>query len=92
MKEFLSKKQKAFKIEPLNEKILYRFITFYNYLLSFIGNFHKKRVFYIFDKFRKKILGEDHVFRTNLFLYQLKKYFNIKESEKVDIYELYENL
>ena len=92
LKEFLSKKQKAFKIEPLNEKILYRFITFYNYLLSFIGNFHKKRVFYIFDKFRKKILGEDHVFRTNLFLYQLKKYFNIKESEKVDIYELYENL
>jgi len=92
LKEFFVQKQKTFKIEPLNEKILNRFITFYNYLFSITGNFQKKRIFYILDKFRKKILGEDHVFRTNLFLYQLKKYFNIKESEKVDIYELYENL
>ena len=92
LKDFFGQKQKAFKIEPLNERILNRYITFYNYLLSFVGNFHKKRVFYIFDKFRKKILGEDHIFRTNLFLYQLKKYFNIKETEKIDIYELYENL
>jgi hypothetical protein len=92
LREFFSYKQKKFKIEPLNEKILCRFITFYNYLLSFTGNYHKKRAFYILDKFRKKILGEDHVFRTNLFLYQLKKYFDIKESEKVDIFELYENL
>jgi len=92
LKEFFAQKQKTFKIEPLNEKILNRFITFYNYLFSITGNFQKKRIFYILDKFRKKILGEDHVFRTNLFLYQLKKYFNIKESEKVDIYELYENL
>ena len=92
LKEFFSQKQKTFKIEPLNEKILSKFITFYDYLLSFTGNYHKKRAFYILDKFRRKILGEDHVFRTNLFLYQLKKYFNIKESEKVDIFELYENL
>ena len=92
LREFFSYKQKKFKIEPLNEKILCRFITFYNYLLSFAGNYHKKRAFYILDKFRKKILGEDHIFRTNLFLYQIKQYFNINESEKVDIFELYENL
>ena len=92
LKEFFIQKQKAFKIEPLNEKILKRFITFNDYLFSLAGNNNKKRVFYIFDKFRKKILGEDHIFRTNLFLYQLKKYFNIQETEKVDICELYENL
>ena len=60
--------------------------------MSFLGNEHKKRGFAVLTRFREKLLGEEHSFRTNIFLYHLEKYFNIKETEKIDIYELYENL
>ena len=33
------------KIEPLNPSILSKFISFYNYLVSFLGNENKKRIF-----------------------------------------------
>ena len=92
LKEFLNHKKKNFKIEPLNEKILNKYISFFNYIMSFLGNEHKKRGFAVLTRFREKLLGEEHSFRTNIFLYHLEKYFNIKETEKIDIYELYENL
>ena len=92
LKEFLNYKRKTFKIEPLNQKIMNKYLTFYNYLLSFTGNSYRKRGFLVLNKFRQKLLGEEHLFRTNIFLYHLEKYFKIKENEKIDIYELYENL
>ena len=92
LKEFLYHKRKAFKIESLNEKILNKYLTFFNYLLSFTGNEFRKRGFLVLNKFREKLLGEEHLFRTNIFLYHLEKYFNIKETQKIDIFELYENL
>ena len=91
LKEFINHKRKTFKIEPLNEKILNHFITFFDYLISFIGK-ERRRGFEVLAKFREKLLGEEHLFRTNIFLYHLEKYFNIKEAAKIDIYELYENL
>jgi hypothetical protein len=92
LKEFLHYKRKSFKIEPLNEKILNKYLTFFNYLMSFTGNEFRKRGFLVLNKFREKLLGEEHLFRTNIFLYHLEKYFNIKETQKIDIFELYENL
>ena len=92
LKEFLNQKRKSFKIEPLNERILKKFLSFYNYILSFIGSHYSQRGFLVLNKFREKLLGEEHLFRTNIFLYHLEKYFNIKETEKIDIFELYENL
>ena len=60
--------------------------------MSFTGNEFRKRGFLVLNKFREKLLGEEHLFRTNIFLYHLEKYFNIKETQKIDIFELYENL
>ena len=92
LKEFLNQKRKTFKIEILNEKIISKYISFYNYCMSFLGNEERKRGFEVLNKFRQKLLGEEHLFRINIFLYHIEKYFNIKEKEKIDIYELYENL
>ena len=41
--------------------------------------------------FRKKILGEENLFRTKVYLHLLEKYFNVKEIRKIDILELYNN-
>ena len=92
LKEFINHKKKGFKLEPLNENILNKYISFINYVMSFLGNEHRKRGFSVLTRFREKLLGEEHLFRTNIFLYHLEKYFNIKETHKIDIYELYENL
>ena len=53
LKEFINQKRKTFKTEPLNEEILQKFITFFNYLLSFTGNEYRKRAFAAFSTFRK---------------------------------------
>ena len=87
--EFFFHKSNELKIEPLNPSILSQFISFYNYLLSLLGNENKKRIFFIFNKFREKVLGEENLFRTKIYLYHLEKYFSIKEIEKIDILELY---
>ncbi len=92
LKDFLYHKRKTFKKETLNEKILDKYLTFFNYLMSYTGNKFRNRGFLILSKFREKLLGEEHMFRTNNFLYHLEKYFNIKETQKIDIFELYENL
>lgn len=92
LKEFINHKRKTFKIEQLNEKILKKYITFFNYLMSFTGNEYRKRGFEVLNRFREKLLSEEHLFRINIFLYHLEKYFNIKETDKIDILELYENL
>jgi hypothetical protein len=44
------------------------------------------------NQFRLKLLGEEHLFKSNIILYHIEKYFNIKEIQKVDILELYNNL
>ena len=91
IQDFFYHKNNEFKVEPLNENIISQFISFSNYLLSIFGNNNKKRVFFILSKFREKILGEENLFRTKIYLYHLEKYFNIREMQKSDILELYDN-
>ena len=93
IKEYINNKNNTFKTEPLNPKATSHFISFFNYLMSLIFKHpSKKRIFYILNHFRSKILGEENVFKTNVILYHLEKYFDIKETKKIDVMDLYENL
>jgi len=92
LKEYITHKNNEFKYEPLNRNIISQFLTFFNYFISLIiRNHHKERVFFILNRFRKKILGEENLFRTKIYLYLLEKYFSVREIEKIDILELYDN-
>ena len=51
----------------------------------------KNEIFFVLNSFRKKLLGEEHIFRANIILYHLEKYLNVKEIQKIDIKELYNN-
>ena len=92
LNEFIKEKNKSFNVEPLNIKITTKLINFL-YFLFYVAKFKRKnQVFFILNQFRQKILGEEHIFKTNIIFYHLEKYFNIKEIKKVDIMELYQNL
>ena len=92
LKEFINKKNNLFKVEPLNVKITSKFINFFYFMLFLFKFKRKSKIFFILNAFRQKLLSEEHIFRTNVILYHLEKYFNIKEIQKIDILELYENL
>ena len=89
LQKYIFRKNNEIKYESLNLNNISKLITQFNYFLSLIGNKKKKRVFYVLDKFREKILGEEKLFRTKIYLYHLERYFNMKEVEKIDILELY---
>ena len=91
LQEYIYQKNSELKYESLNSHFISHLINFYNYFLSLLGNKNKKRVFFIFNKFREKILGEENLFRTKIYLYHLERYFNIKKIEAIDILELYKN-
>ena len=73
LQEYIYHKNNELKYEPLNSHIISRFINFFNFFLSLTGNKIKKRIFFIFNKFREKILGEETLFRTKIYLYHLEK-------------------
>ena len=89
LKKYISHKNKEIKVEPMNSNIVSQYITFFNYILFRAGNENQKKVFLVLSKFREKILGEENLFRTKIYLYHLEKYFNLKENQKPDIIELY---
>ena len=92
LNEFIHRKNKTFKVEPFNIKITSKYINFFNFF-SYILKFRRKsKVYFMLNQFRLKLLGEEHFFKSNIILYHIEKYFNIKEIQKVDILELYDNL
>lgn len=90
--DYLRYKNKNLKTEPLNSNVTSQFISFYNFIMSFFNHQYKKRIFFVLKIFRKKVLSEEHIFRSNIILYHLEKYFDIKETKKIDILDLYENM
>ena len=92
LNDFINQKNKTFKVEPLNVKITSKFINCLNFLLYMLKFKKRSKMFFVLNQFRQKLLGEEHIFRNNIILYHLEKYFNIKEIQKVDILELFENL
>ena len=95
-KNYIKKQKNNIKLEVLPASYLQEYVSFFYYLFSFLiyfGKFTKKELpFYILDNFRKKLLSEEHLCRNQVVVYYLKKYFDIEESQKIDMIELYENL
>ena len=70
-------------------------INFFDFAKSFLNICHKKEEYRSFDlinKFRNKLLSEEHLFRSFINLYLLEKIFQIDEPHKFEINELYNNL
>ena len=92
LNEFIRRKNKAFKVEPFNIKITTKYMNFINFFFYVLNIKRKNTIYFILNQFRLKLLGEEHLFKSNIILYHIEKYFNIKEIQKVDILELYNNL
>ena len=91
--KFISAKKRNIKLEAIPTLYLRKNTTFCHFLGSFGGKYKKfGKPFYIINKFREKLLSEEHFFRTHVFFYYLEKYFDITESDKVDITELFNYL
>ena len=68
-----------------------RYITMKNY---FVGCFCYKKArnyFLTLQNFRKKLLSEEHFFKTQNNLYLIEKCFGLKETKIFDVVELYKN-
>ena len=88
--KFISEKKQEFKLEELSVKYLEKYMSFFYYVISlFTSNKKQNKCFFILDKFRRRILSEEYLFKTNVLLYQLKRYFDIRYSKIIDIGELY---
>ena len=65
--------------------------TLCDYLKSFFDKKDKHDAIYIFEQFRKKLLSEEHNFRTSIFLCLNEKIL-VEPKRKIDLNELYDNL
>ena len=93
LNKFINEKRQKIKIPDLSRRYLKIYTSFYHFILSIVCPKSKRgKVFYIINKFRKKLVSEEHLFNTQIFLYYLGKYFDINESEKIDFMELYNYL
>ena len=80
--------RKSFKISTFNHHLTYN-----EYISSILCCFRqKKNVVYVLEKFRKKLLSEEHFFRTNLFLCLAEKKVELNNIGNVDLIQLYQNL
>ena len=76
-----------------NTNILIRKIHFFDFFKSiFICYKKSSNKIGLIHKFRLKLLSEEHLFRNHINLYLIQKIFQIDESYKFDIKELYYNL
>ena len=68
------------------------FFNFKIYFSSLLCYKRPKSYYSVLSRFRTKLLSEEHFFRTHNYLYLFEKCFDIQESQKIDIIELYKNL
>jgi hypothetical protein len=94
LKEYCNRKNKKFKSESLKyESTILLFLNPYYYMMSLCKNNRDKYgFFYVLDKYRKKLISEEHLYKSNIISYYLEHYFDIKEEKKIDLIELYKNL
>ena len=92
LQKYFAYKKKSFIYENTSLEEINKFFSFTKYLYSSFCYKKAKRYHYVLDNFRKKLLSEEHFFRTHNYLYLFEKYFDIQESQKIDIIELYKNL
>jgi hypothetical protein len=70
-------------------------INYFDFIKSFLnvcGKKEENKSFDLINKFRNKLLSEEHFFRSFINLYLLEKIFQIDELHKFEINELYNNL
>ena len=70
-------------------------INYFDFIKSFLnvcGKKEENKNFDLINKFRNKLLSEEHFFRSFINLYLLEKIFQIDELHKFEINELYNNL
>lgn len=92
LKEYFNQRNKNLRPESIDFETTSRYLNFPDFLLSLFKHPEKKRVFFVLNEFRKKLLGEEHLLKSYIILFYLEKYFDIKEDKKLDIIDLYENL
>ena len=90
--KYFQHKKKSFIYEKTTIKEINKFFSFKKYIYSPFCNKRAKRYHYVMDKFRIKLLSEEHFFRTHNYLYLFEKCFDLQESKKIDIIELFKNL
>jgi hypothetical protein len=90
--KYFQHKKKSFIYEITTLQEVNKFFSFKKYIYSPFCDKRAKRYHYIMDKFRAKLLSEEHFFRTHNYLYLFEKCFDLEESKKIDIIELYKNL
>ena len=92
LQKYFKYKKKTFIYEKMTVDDMNMFFTFRKFLASLLC-YKKPRNYYVtLLRFRKKLLSEEHFFRTHNYLYLFEKCFDIQESQKIDIVELYKNL
>jgi hypothetical protein len=80
------------KLKKVNkEKYYIEKLTFKAYII-FMCSRNKRRDILIVQQFRKKLLSEEHLFKSHLFLYLIIQKIKIDKDDKSDIKELYSEL
>ena len=92
LKKYFNYKKMNFFYEKMTIDKINHLFTIGNYLFSLFGYKKPKYYFSTLERFRRKLLSEEHFFRTHNYLYLIEKCFDFEESKKIDIVELYKNL
>ena len=84
----------VYKLGPAKISMFNHHMTLCEYVFSMLCCIRKKRnAIFVLEQFRKKLLSEEHFFRTNIFLCLAEKFLPLNSiGRKIDIVELYENL
>ena len=85
----LNENKKLVKVNK--EKYYIEKLTFKAYII-FMCSRSKRRDILIVQQFRKKLLSEEHFFKSHLFLYLIIQKIKIDKDDKSDIKELYSEL
>ena len=92
LRKYFNYKKKNFQYEKMTIDKINHFFKIRNYIDSLFCYKEPRNYFITMENFRIKLLSEEHFFRTHNYLYLLEKYFDLQESKKIDIIELYKNL
>ena len=81
------------KVKQISKKMIFieKKFSFFDFFSTLCSDKNKQNGVYVLEHFRKKLISEEHLYRSHLNLYLFEKYFDM-EQEKADILELFKNL
>jgi hypothetical protein len=94
-KNFLPKKKANKQLQKLYEatdRFIYEKLNFKEYLRFKCCYRNRRKDILIVQRFRRKLLSEEHFFKSHLFIYLLIQKIKIDKQDKSDIKELYSEL